>query len=79
MKSLSRSRKRYRSHHSPYRHAYRSHSRPYSVKRSHKRSPMSRCRQSPKYERCVHYVKNRNRFSKVYYNPWAVCTKTVCK
>lgn len=35
---------------------------------------MTRCRKSAKYERCVQHVKRKRR-----YNPWAVCTVSVCK
>lgn len=50
-----------------------------SKKEAQRSRSMARCRKSKKYERCVLSVKRRNKRSKRSYNPWAVCTNSVCK
>lgn len=51
-----------------------------SNNKKQKSKSISRCRKSKKYERCVRSVKRQNKKSrKGSYNPWAVCTASVCK
>jgi hypothetical protein len=44
-----------------------------------RKTGMKRCRNTPKFQRCVKAVAKREGGGKKNYNPYAVCTASVCR